>query len=770
MGTMLQRAGLPIGVLPELYTLEHPEILENIHRAYIEAGSRMAYTNTFSTNAHKLLGSGHTVNEVVFASVSAAKRAAAGKAHVALDIGPIGEMLEPSGTLSFEDAYALFVEILVAGEKAGADIIAFETFSDLAELRVAVLAAKENTALPIFATMSFEESGRTFTGCLAETFALTMTGLGVDALGVNCSMGPKSLMPIIRRIGAVSPLPLIVKANAGLPDARNGQYSITAEEFAEEMAECAEIGVRFVGGCCGTDPEFIKFLRNKMFGLKRAAPSISDNTYLCSMTKLVTVDSVRVIGERINPTGKKRFQQALRENDLDYVLAQGVAQSDAGAEILDVNVGVPGLDEAPLMARCVKGLQSVIDLPLQIDSNDPAAVEAGLRAFCGKAIVNSVNGQTEKLEEILPLVKKYGAAVVGLTMDEHGIPETAEARFAIAERILRACQDVGILKKDVFIDCLTLSVSASQNSANETLKAVRLVNQKLGLHTVLGVSNISFGLPNRELVGSTFLSLAMENGLDLPIMNPNSTSMMDAVAAFKLLRGFDDGCQNFIGRFADQKALHAALPTVSGDIVEAIAKGLKTETRELTRDLLTKNTALEIINTYLIPALDAVGERYERGEVFLPQLMRSADAACEAFELLKTSILSKGGASLSKGKIILATVKGDIHDIGKNIVKTLLANYGYQILDLGRDVSPQRVVETAILENVPLVGLSALMTTTLPAMVDTVRALHASGHVCKIMVGGAVLTPEYATEIHADYYARDAKQAVDIAKEVFGQE
>jgi len=770
MGTMLQRAGLPAGLLPELYTLEHPEILENIHRAYIEAGSRLAYTNTFSTNAHKLSGSWYTVEQVVSASVAAAKKAAADKALVALDIGPIGEMLEPSGTLSFENAYTLFKEILLAGEKAGADIVAFETFTDLAELRIAVLAAKENTALPIFATMSFEEGGRTFTGCLAEAFAVTMTGLGVDALGVNCSLGPKSLMPIIRRIGAVSSLPLIVKANAGLPDARDGHYNITAEIFAEEMAECAEIGVRFVGGCCGTDPEFIRLLRNKMAGLKRAARAVSDETQLCSITKLVTVNEVRVIGERINPTGKKRFQQALRENDLDYVLAQGVAQSDAGAEILDVNVGVPGLDETTLMAHCVKGLQAVIDLPLQIDSNDPAAVEVGLRAFCGKAIVNSVNGEKDRIAAILPLVKKYGAAVVGLTMDEHGIPETAEARFAIAERILCACEAYGIPKRDVFIDCLTLTVSASQHSANETLKAVRLVKEKLGLHTVLGVSNISFGLPNRELVGSAFLTLAMENGLDLPIMNPNSTTMMDAVSAYKLLRGFDEGCQDFIGRFADIKSSPLASPTTSGDIAEAIAKGLKSETKELTRSLLAEKTELEIINTLLIPALDVVGERYERGEIFLPQLMRSADAACEAFELLKTSIFSKGGASVSKGKIILATVKGDIHDIGKNIVKTILANYGYQILDLGRDVSPQRIVETAVRENVSLVGLSALMTTTLPAMADTVNALHASGHVCKIMVGGAVLTPEYAKEINADFYARDAKQAVDIAKEVFGQE
>lgn len=768
MGTMLQRAGLPVGCLPELFTLEHPEILENIHRAYIEAGSRLSYTNTFSSNAHKLSGSGHTVDEVISASVTVAKKAAEGKALVALDIGPIGEMLEPSGTLSFDSAYQMFREMLIAGEKAGADIIAFETFTDLAELRIAVLAAKENTRLPIFATMSFEENGRTFSGALAECFAETMTGLGIDAIGVNCSMGPQKLMPIISRIGAVSSLPLIVKANAGLPDARDGHYNITAREFAEEMSECAEIGVKFIGGCCGTDPEFIKALCKAMKDKKCAPHKASAETRLCSITKLVTVNEVRIIGERINPTGKKRFQQALRESDFDYVLAQGVQQADAGADILDVNVGVPGLEEAYLMEKCVKGLQATTDMPLQIDSNDPKAIEAGLRAFCGKAIVNSVNGEKEKLEGILPLVKKYGAAVVGLTMDERGIPETAEERFEIAKQILSACESFGIPKKDVFIDCLCLTVSASQSSALETIKAVRMVKDQLGLHTVLGVSNISFGLPNRELINSTFLSLAMENGLDLPIMNPNVTSMMDAVAAFKLLKGFDLGCQTFVERYSGVMSTAPAASAMTGDIFEAIAKGLKAEARAISLTLLETQTEIEIINELLIPALDAVGERYEKGEIFLPQLMRAADASCEAFEVLKTNIAKKGTGSVSKGKIVIATVKGDIHDIGKNIAKTILSNYGYQLIDLGRDVSPETVVEAAVREDAHLVGLSALMTTTLPAMAETVNALRLSGHNCKIMVGGAVLTAEYAKEIGADFYAKDAKRSVDIAKEVLG--
>ena len=768
MGTMLQRAGMPAGLLPELYTLEHPDILKSIHKAYIEAGSKIAYTNTFSTNSHKLAGSGHTVDEVISATVEITKKAVDGKALVALDVGPIGEMLEPSGTLSFDDAYAFFREIVMAGEKAGVDLVAFETFTDLAELRIAVLAAKENTKLPIFATMTFEENGRTFTGCLAESFAEVMTGLEIDAIGVNCSMGPKQLMPIIRRVGAVSPLPLIVKANAGLPDAHDGHYNITADEFAEDMAECAEIGVQFVGGCCGTDPDFIKALSSTMSDKKRAKRIVLDKTRICSATKLVTVDEARIIGERINPTGKKRFQQALRENDLDYVLSQGIQQADAGADILDVNVGVPGLEEALLMKNCVKGLQSITDLPLQIDSNNAEALEAGLRAFCGKAIINSVNGENEKLEKVLPIVKKYGAAVIGLTMDEHGIPETAEERFEIAGRILSTCESYGIPKKDVFIDCLCLTVSASQSSAAETLKAVRMVKEKLGLHTVLGVSNISFGLPNRELINSSFLALALESGLDLPIINPNVPAMTDTIAAFKLLKGFDKDCQSFVERFAETKTAPSTSETATDNIFEAIAKGLKSESKAITQKLLETKTELEIINELLIPALDAVGERYEKGEIFLPQLMRSAEASCEAFEILKTNIAKNGSCSVSKGKIIIATVKGDIHDIGKNIVKTILSNYGYHVIDLGRDVSPETVVTTAIRDNVHLIGLSALMTTTLPAMEDTIRALRNSGHECKIMVGGAVLTEEYAAEIGADYYAKDAKRAVDIAKEVLG--
>lgn len=769
MGTMLQRAGLPVGVAPEVWTLSHPDELAAIHRAYLEAGSRICYTNTFGANRKKLAGSGHGVAEIVHAAVDAAKKAADGKALVALDVGPIGELLSPSGTLDFDEAYDIFREIVTVGEKESADLIAFETFTDLQELRAAVLAAKENTSLPVFATMSFEDNCRTFTGCLAECFALTISGLGVDAIGVNCSLGPAALMPVIRRIGTVTELPLIVKANAGLPDARDGHYNISAAQFAQEMAECAKLGVKFIGGCCGTDPAYIKALADTMKGKRLATRAASSDTYVCSATRLVAVSEPRIIGERMNPTGKKRFQQALREHDLDYVLLQGMQQADAGADILDVNVGVPGLDETALMRACVEGLSAATDLPLQIDSNNPEALEAGLRTFCGRAIVNSVSGEQTRIEKVLPLVKKYGACIVGLTLDDGGIPETAAGRVKVAERILNACESYGIPKRDVFIDCLTMTISAAQDAAKETLAAVRTVKEQLGAKTVLGVSNISFGLPNRELVNRIFLSLALEEGLDLAIINPNVPAMTETVAAFKLLKGYDRDCQGFVDRFANISV--TAAPDAQGktdDIFEAIAKGLKSESREITKRLMETKTELEIINDCLIPALDAVGTKYERGELFLPQLLRAAEASQDAFEVLKTSIANKGMAGVTKGKIIVATVKGDIHDIGKNIVKTILANYGYQIIDLGRDVLPETIVETAVREDVKLVGLSALMTTTLPAMAETVAALRKSGHACKVMVGGAVLTPDYAAEIGADYYARDAKASVDVAKEVLG--
>lgn len=781
MGTMLQASGLKLGERPEVLCITEPETIIDIHKQYIHAGSDIVYANTFGGNAHKLEGTGYSVDEVITAAVKVAKKACEGtEALAALDIGPIGELLEPSGTLKFEDAYEIFKEMLVSGEKAGADLVVFETMTDLYEVKAAVLAAKENTKLPIFVTMTFEENGRTFTGCTVESMACVLEGLGVDAVGINCSLGPKEIFPLAKRLTEATNLPVVIKANAGLPDPLTNEYDITPELFGEYMKMYSEIGINIAGGCCGTNPDFIKETVKAMPLAKGKRKIVNSVSKLCSPQKMVEITGIRPIGERINPTGKKRFQQALRECDLNYIAERAIEQTDAGAEILDVNVGLPGIDEAEMMVKVVKTLQSVTNLPLQIDSSDPKAIEAGLRVFNGKAIVNSVNGEQEVMDKILPIVKKYGASVVGLAMDSNGIPKTAEARIEIAERILKNALSYGIKKEDVFIDCLTLTVSAQQEQAKETLKAVRYVKEQMGLHTVLGVSNISFGLPAREFITCSFLVQAMANGLDLPIINPNQQAVMDAIYSFRVLSGEDKDSVDYIEKFAN-RTMTQSEPVQAGtgtgkkdekqgdlDIAYAVSKGLKEEAAKITEELLKTKTEMEIINELLIPALDRVGERYEKQEIFLPQLINSASASCEAFEVLKKSILKKGTGSVSKGKIILATVKGDIHDIGKNIVKVILENYGYQVIDLGRDVAIEAVVETAKKEDVKLVGLSALMTTTLKSMSDTIDALRNSGHECKIVVGGAVLTPEYAKQIGADCYAKDAKQTVDFAKEVLG--
>jgi 5-methyltetrahydrofolate--homocysteine methyltransferase len=771
MGTQLQAAGLELGERPEILCLTAPELVAKVHRSYIDAGSAVIYANTFQANAHKLSGTGHSVAEVVHAAIEVA-RSAVGEDEtlVALDVGPIGELLEPLGTLKFEDAYALYREVVTAGADAGADLVVFETFTDLYDLKAAVLAAKENTGLPILATMTFEENGRTFTGTTVPAMALTLEGLGVDALGFNCSLGPEELLPLAKELAQWTSLPLVLKPNAGLPDPATNEYTITPETFAEQMTAFAGLGVRILGGCCGTTPEFLRCLRDALEDVTPGERPSRSRFGVCSTSQVAELNGVRVIGERINPTGKKRFQQALREGDLNYILERGIEQQDAGADILDVNVGLPGLDEAEMMTRVVKALQSVVPLPLQIDSSDPKAIEAGLRCANGKAIVNSVNGKKEVLDTVLPLVKKYGAAVVGLTMDENGIPQTAEQRFVIAERILDAALAHGIPKEDVFIDCLTLTVSAQQEQALETLKAVRWVTERLGLHTVLGVSNISFGLPERIRITTSFLTQALACGLDLPIVNPNQREIMDAVAIYKVLSGEDRDSEAYIRRFADAAPAPAAPQKAAPgmDMDTAVARGLKDECARLTEQLLEQKTELEVINEVLIPALDKVGEGYERGELFLPQLINAANASCAAFEVIKKRILSRGGESVTKGKILLATVQGDIHDIGKNIVKVILENYGYQVIDLGRDVAPERVVEEAKRQDIRLIGLSALMTTTVSSMAATIKALRESGHPCKVWVGGAVLTPEYAAEIGADFYARDARESVEIAKKVLG--
>ena len=769
MGTMLQAGGLKLGERPELMCFTAPQVVEDVHRQYVEAGSQVIYANTFGANGHKLAGTGYTVAQVVTRAVEVARKAAGGRAEVALDVGPIGELLEPLGTLSFEDAYELYREMVEAGAAAGADRVVIETMTDLYDAKAALLAAKENTDLPVWVTMSFETNGRTFTGTTVPSMAMTLEGLGADGIGINCSLGPVEILPLAQELVQWTHLPIIIKANAGLPDPATNQYDITPAQFVDALEPYLDLGITIFGGCCGTDPAFIRELTSR-FGDRAPAPRPGKSRHgVCSAGRAVELNGVRVIGERINPTGKKRFQQALREGDMNYILERGIEQEEAGADILDVNVGLPGIDEPEMMTRVVKGLQGVINLPLQIDSSDPTAIAAGLRVCRGKAIVNSVNGKKEVLDAVLPLVKKYGAAVVGLTMDENGIPQTAEERFAIARRILAAALDYGIPKEDVFIDCLTLTVSAQQEQAAETLRAVRRVKEELGLHCVLGVSNISFGLPDRERITESFLTQAMACGLDLPIINPNQKAMMDAVAAYRALSGEDAHCERYIARFAHTET--APVPAASAQgmtLEEAVSKGLKEEAARLTRSLLEEKTELDIINGLLIPVLDQVGARYEKGEIFLPQLINAANAACAAFEVLKKRILKRGGPSVSKGKVLLATVQGDIHDIGKNIVKVILENYGYQVIDLGRDVPVERVVAEAIAHDVRLVGLSALMTTTVSSMAETIKALRASGHPCQVMVGGAVLTPEYAEEIGADYYAKDAKESADIAKKVLG--
>ena len=768
MGTMLQQQGLAPGGRPELWCLENPEAIRNIHRAYIEAGSRIVYANTFGAYRTKLKGTGRSVEEVVSAAIALAREACAGTgAMVALDMGPLGELLEPLGTLTFEEAYAVFYETASAGARAGADLIVIETIADLYEAKAALLAAKEAADLPVCLTMTFEASGRTFTGCTIPAMAHTLEGLGADAIGLNCSLGPDLLAPLVQELCRHTRLPVIVKPNAGLPDPVTGAYTMGPQAFARALLPCLEAGASIFGGCCGTSPAYIQAVREALLGRQPGARPYVGGGFLTSSLEALPLSGVRVIGERINPTGKKRFQQALLEEDLDYILQVGLAQADAGADILDVNVGYPGVDEAKMLPKVVKKLQSVLPLPLQLDSSDPAALEAGLRVYNGKPAVNSVNGDKEALARILPLVKKYGAAVVGLTLDKGGIPATAQDRLAIARRILEAALAQGIPEEDLFIDCLTLTVSAQQEQAAETLKALRLVKAELGLKTTLGVSNISFGLPNRGLITRTFLVQALECGLDLPIINPNQGELMDAIAAHRVLSGEDGGCQAYIRRFA-QAPQQEKPPETGLTLEEAIMRGFAEEAGRLAKEALEGEDSLSLVENRLIPALDQVGEDYEKGIAFLPQLMRAAQAAQAVFEQVRQALAAKGGAPIKKGPIVIATVQGDIHDIGKNIVKTVLENYGYSIIDLGRDVAPERVVEAVLERGVRLVGLSALMTTTLPAMERTIQALKALPQPPKTFVGGAVVTPEYAESMGADYYAKDARQSVEIARKVLG--
>lgn len=777
MGTMLQASQEEIGKVPEVLNLTRPEVVRSIHKAYIEAGADLICTCSFGVNEHKIKDCGYTVEELIGAAVANARAAAEGtETKVALDIGPMGRLLEPNGNLTFEEAYDAFARQIRAGEDA--DVILIETMTDLYELKAALLAAKENSNLPIICTMSFEENHRTFTGTCLSSMALTIEGMGADAIGVNCSLGPAEFRPLIAELSKWTTLPLVSKANAGLPDPATGRYVISPEDFAARTAELIPLGVKFAGGCCGTTPDFIRALKTAFAGETYQPQRPQIPAAVCTPEKTVVIDEPRIIGERINPTGKKKLKEALKNGDMDYVLNQAADQIRDGAEILDVNAGVPGIDEKTVIVNMIKSLQGITDAPLQIDSNNPEVIEAALRVYSGKAIVNSVNGEEASLSAVLPLVKKYGAAVVGLTLDEAGIPRTKEKRMEIARRILDRATSLGIPKQDVYIDCLTLTVSAEQENATNTLSAIRSVKEELGLKTVLGVSNISFGLPNRPLINSNFLQMALTAGLDLPIMNPGAPDMVRAVDVYKLIMNIDRGAKRYISRYSNElqektekTVVGSEQPVSEGsaraadEMQYAIMNGLAAKCKALVEKELESREPEEVINQTLIPVLDQAGRDFESGRIFIPQLMLCASTAQEAFAVVKEKIRKKSASRTEGGTVVIATVKGDIHDIGKNIVKVILENYGYRIIDLGKDVEPEKIVETVVKEKVQLAGLSALMTTTLHSMEKTISLLKENAPYCKVMVGGAVLTPEYAEKIGADFYVKDAKASVDAARE-----
>lgn len=765
MGTMLQKSGLEIGGIPDLLSLTNPKLIQSIHREYVEAGCDCITTNTFGANRLKIKDT--DIATLVTAAVENAK--AANPKYVALDIGPIGQLMAPLGTLSFEEAYDIFKEQLVAGEKAGADLVIFETFSDLMELKVGILAAKENTNLPVFATMTYQDNGRTFVGVDPVSATISLQGLGVDALGVNCSLGPDELISIVGTILEYATVPVMVQANAGLPDMQ-GNYGYSSDSYAEKIEQMAKMGVRILGGCCGTTPEFIQKSKEKIKDLKPITTSPKRVTAVCSASSTVILDGgVYLIGERINPTGKPKLKEALKKEDYDYILNEAITQTDLGADILDVNVGLPEIDEPKLLKKAVMELQSGISQPLQIDSTDAKAVEEAVRVYKGKPLINSVNGEEESMKAIFPIAKKYGACVLGLCLDKNGIPETAEGRFEIAQKILDTALSYGIPKEDILIDCLVLTASAQQEQVVTTLEAIKLVKSRLGLKCVLGVSNVSFGLPNRPLLNSVFLAAAFGVGLDAPIINPCSKEIMDTVNAFKVLNNQDKGGSDFIAKYGGNTPEPQSTPSSNGsmDLKDVIIKGLKEQAAPLVEEMLKTKDAMEIINNYFIPALDEVGRGYETGKIFLPQLMLSAETVQNGFAVISRANTESG---VKKEKVVVATVEGDIHDIGKNIVKMLLSNYGYEVIDLGKDVPVEEVVEAVKKYNPSIVGLSALMTTTVKNMQRTIDALKENNLDCKTMVGGAVLNEDYAQMVGADYYAKDANTSVKVAEKVFDEE
>ena len=788
MGTLLQAEGLAPGELPETWNIEHPEKVEAIHRRYYEAGSDVVLANTFGANVCKFHDDRYTVEEVIRAGIANAKRAGEqiGKeTYVALDMGPTGKLLKPMGDLDFDDAYEAFAEAVRYGEKYGADLIHIETMSDTYEVKAAILAAKENSSLPVFVTMIFDERGKLLTGGDVPSVVAMLEGLRVDALGLNCGLGPKQMLPILNDLRRYTSLPIIVKPNAGLPKQKNGEtyYDVEPDEFARIMQEVVKEGACVIGGCCGTTPEHIKKLVEECKDLPLREIEKKHDTIVSSYGQAVILDDMpRIIGERINPTGKKKFKEALKNEDMDYILKEAITQQDKGAHILDVNVGLPDIDEVAMMEKVVKELQSVTSLPLQIDTVDGKAMERAMRIYNGKPMINSVNGKQVSMDEVFPLIRKYGGVVVGLTIDEEGIPKDAEGRVRVAGKIINEAAKYGIDKKDIVIDVLTMTISSEKDGAKVTLEALKRVREEFGVRTVLGVSNISFGLPRRPIVNSYFYAMAMQNGLTAGIINPSSEDMMNAYRSYNALMGFDENCTNYISTYAgttetvtvqvSQAAAAAGnAPKAAGvemTLKYAIERGLKEEAHHITRDLIGTREPLDIIQEELIPALNVVGEGFEKGTVFLPQLLMSADAAKIAFAVIKDVLASSGQEEEKKEKIILATVKGDIHDIGKNIVKVLLENYGFDVIDLGKDVPPEAIVEKAVEENVTLVGLSALMTTTVVSMEETIKLLREKKPDCKVMVGGAVLNQDYADMIGADFYGKDAMQSVHYAQKFFG--
>ena len=773
MGTMLQKEGLPIGDNPEIFGIKNPHKLLKIHKKYLEAGSNVLTTNTFGCNELKVNKLGYTVEEVIDRAVSIAKQAIeesdkSKPRFVALDIGPIGEMLEPMGTLSFDRAYEIFKRQVIQGEKSGADLIIIETMMDLYEAKAAVLAAKENTNLPVICTMTFDENGRSFTGCLPEAMVATIEGLGVDALGVNCSLGPKQLLPIVKTITELANVPVIVQANAGLPVIKEGQavYEMNDEEFFQGVKDFVDLGVSIIGGCCGTNETFIKKICDNIDKLQKKEPKRRKSTIVCSAAKYIDIQGPTIVGERLNPTGRQPLIDAYVSGNNDYVINLALEQSNEGSEILNVNVGVPDLDEERAMKRVIKGIQEVVDVPLQLDSSNVKALEAGLRYYNGRTIVNSVNGKEKSLETILPIVKKYGACVVGLTLDENGIPSTAEGRFNIAKKIVERAEQYGIKRQDIFIDCLSLTVSAQQDEAMETIKAIKMVKENLGCKTILGVSNISFGIPNRKALNNTYLNLALGAGLDLAIINTEDRTMVESIDAYKVISNMDKGCLDYIKKFkfvSNDNKTKERKNYNNLTLEDAIERGLKEEAKDLTLKILESHDEHFVLDKVLIPALDVVGTKYDKGELFLPQMIQAAETVKVSLNIIKEK-LSKNNNTSSKGKIIVATVQGDIHDIGKNIVKIMLENYGYEVIDLGKDVPIEEVVKRAKEENIQLIGLSALMTTTVENMKKTIKALKENNINARVFVGGAVVTEEYAQKINADYYSKDAKSAVEIAK------